>query len=62
MLLRHTWGDNMSYEIKVILKSLADMALLTKSKTMYRLISNMANVEGVVLKPYDEAIKELENE
>ena len=45
----------MAYETKVILISLAKHALHTKSKAMYEIIAEMANAEGVVLKPYEEA-------
>ena len=50
----------MAYETKVILISLARHAINTKSKAMYEIIAEMANAEGVVLKPYDEAMAELE--
>ena len=49
----------MAYETKVILIALANAALTTKSKEMYKLIAQMANAEGVVLKQYDEALAEL---
>ena len=52
----------MAYETKVLLKSLAEIALLRRSKDMYLSIANIANVEGLILKPYDEAIKELESD
>jgi len=51
----------MAYETKVILASLAQHAAIAKSEYMYNVIANMANTEGVVLKPYDEAIKEVPN-
>jgi len=50
----------MSYEIKVLLSLLADTALRTESKDMYKVIEKIANVEGVLLPPYDEASKRLE--
>ena len=52
----------MAFETKVLLRSLADSALLAKNKQMYRLVANLANVEGVLLKPYDEAIKDMGND
>jgi hypothetical protein len=45
----------MAYETKVLLMSLARHALLARSKRMYKVIAEMANVEGVILKTYDEA-------
>jgi len=50
----------MAYETKVILIALARLALREKAKSMYKEIAAMANAEGVVLKPYDEAIAEIE--
>ena len=50
----------MAYKTKSLLRSLADSALLAKCEIMYKLISNAANVEGVIMKPYKEAVKELE--
>ena len=52
----------MAFETKVILRSMADYALATKNKPMYRYISNLANVEGLTLKPYNEALEELESD
>jgi len=52
----------MAYETKVLLSLLADTALRTKSKEMYKVIAKIANTEGVVLKPYDEALNELEKD
>ena len=52
----------MAYETKVILISLADAALRTNSKEMYNIIAKMANVEGVVLKSYKEALEELSSD
>ncbi|MDR0248439.1 MAG: hypothetical protein LBI44_02090 [Oscillospiraceae bacterium] len=45
----------MAYETKVLLMLLADTACRTNSKEMYEVIAKIANVEGVVLKPWDEA-------
>ena len=50
----------MAYETKVILISLADKALETNSKEMYKLIAKMANAEGMILKPFDEAKAEMD--
>ena len=50
----------MAYETKVLLSLLADTALRTGSKEMYKVIAKIANTEGMVLKPYDEALEELE--
>jgi len=50
----------MAFETKVLLAGLADMALRTNSKAMYKHIAKLANVEGVVLKPYDEAKSEID--
>jgi len=50
----------MAYETKVLLIALARFAIMTKSKAMYEIIAEMANAEGVVLKPYDEARAKLE--
>jgi len=52
----------MAFETKAILISLANAALVNNSKPMYKLIAQMANVEGVVLKPYDEAKEEIETD
>ena len=49
------------YETKVVLSALADITVKAKStKEVYASIQKMANVEGVVLKPFDEAKKESE--
>ncbi|MCL1990198.1 MAG: hypothetical protein FWG67_04830 [Defluviitaleaceae bacterium] len=52
----------MAYETKVLLSLLADTALRTSSKEMYKVIAKIANTEGMVLAPYDEALKELEED
>ena len=52
----------MAYETKVLLSLLADTALRTKSKEMYKVIAKIANIEGMLLAPYDEALKELEED
>ena len=47
----------MAYETKVILRALANLAIKEEAEAMYGHIADMANVEGLVLKPYSEAIK-----
>jgi len=55
-------GDfDMAYETKVILISLAEIALRTNAKEVYKAIAKMANAEGVILKSYEEAKAELED-
>ena len=56
-------GDSgMAYETKVILISLAEIALRTNAREVYKAIRKMANAEGVILKSYEEAKAELEEE
>lgn len=51
------------YETKALLSALSDITVKAKStKEVYASIQKMANVEGLVLKPFDEAKKELEKE
>ena len=50
----------MAYETKVLLISMAQMALRVNSKEMYEYIVEMANAEGVILKSWDEAKAKLE--
>ena len=52
----------MAYETKVLLTLLADAALRTNSKAMYKLIARIANTEGVILKPFEEAQEEIKDE
>ena len=52
----------MAYETKVILISLAEIAVRTGAKEVYRAIAKMANAEGVILKSYEEAKAELEED
>jgi hypothetical protein len=52
----------MAYETKVLLTLLADTACRTNSKEMYKVIAKIANTEGVILKPYEEAKAEQEND
>ena len=49
----------MAYEIKVLLIALAEIACRTGAKEVYNAIAKMANVEGVILKSYEEAKAEL---
>ena len=53
---------NMAYETKVLLAQIAQYAIVTRSKLMYKYICKIANVEGLILKPYDEAIAEIESD
>lgn len=50
----------MAYETKVLLIALAEIACRTNSREVYNAITKMANAEGVVIKPYDEAKAEIE--
>ena len=51
----------MAYETKVILQSLSQHCLrVSTSREVYNIVRSMANVEGVQLPSYDEAIKEIE--
>ena len=50
----------MAYETKVLLQSQAEYALAIRDKKMYQYVSKLANVEGISLKPYDEAVKEFD--
>ena len=52
--------ENVAYETKVILISLAEIAIRTNAKEVYKAIAKMANAEGVILKSYEEAKAELE--
>ena len=52
----------MAYETKALLIALADIACRTNAKEVYKTIAKMANAEGVILKPYEEAKAELEEE
>ncbi|MGL4941601.1 MAG: hypothetical protein ACRC46_00235 [Thermoguttaceae bacterium] len=52
----------MAYETKVILIALAELACRTHSREVYNAIAKMANAEGVVLKPYKEALAEIEED
>ena len=51
---------DLAYETKVLLMALAEIACRTNAKEVYNAIAKMANVEGVILKPYEEARAELE--
>ena len=52
----------MAIETKMLLQAHADYALATKNRGMYRFVCNQLNVEGITLKPYDEALKDFEND
>jgi hypothetical protein len=46
----------MAYETKTLLASLARIAAKADSaKEVYEAIAEIANIEGVILKPYEEA-------
>jgi len=53
-------GSEDMYETKALLRGQLDYALLAKDKIMYNYVSNQLSVEGVALKPYDDALKEFE--
>jgi len=51
-------NNNSSYETKVILVAIAEIIRKSKDKTeIYKAVAEMANAEGVILKPLDEAEK-----
>jgi hypothetical protein len=53
----------MAYETKTLLAAMA--SIVTKSKTVkevYRELAKIANVEGVILEPYEEAMKKQNEE
>ena len=50
----------MAYETKVLLISIAEMALVKNSRDMYEYIAKLANAEGVILKSWDEAKADIE--
>ena len=54
--------ESVSYETKVILISLAEIACRTNAKEVYNAIARMANAEGVILESYEKARAELEAE
>ena len=56
-------GDlNMAYETKVLLIALAEIVVKSKDiKDIYHAIEKMANAEGVILKTYEEAKADSEN-
>jgi mannitol/fructose-specific phosphotransferase system IIA component (Ntr-type) len=56
------YGGDTMYETKALLICLAEHAVATDSKQMYRIIANMANAEGVVLKSFEEAKAEREEQ
>ncbi|MCL2018315.1 MAG: hypothetical protein FWG70_01030 [Oscillospiraceae bacterium] len=51
----------MAYDTKALLSVLADTVIKSKTlKEVYLSIMKAANVEGVTILPYEEAIKEVE--
>ena len=49
----------MALETKVILVALAKIARLSKDpREIYKAIEDMANVEGIVIEPYDDEGRE----
>ena len=52
----------MAYETKVLLMQMAAYAKATRNEGMYKYVYEIANVEGLILKPYDEAIAEAEGD
>lgn len=56
-------GENMAFETKAMLSVISDVVVKAKStKEVYKAIQKMANVEGVILKSYEEAKEELESD
>jgi len=51
--------QSVAYETKVILIALSKIALEAESKKVYEAIADMANAEGVILKSYEDAMKEI---
>jgi len=50
----------MTYDTKVILQALADAIIKSESaKQLYDYIADLANVEGVIIIPYEDARKRL---
>ena len=61
MVAKITGCETVAYETKVILISLAEIAVKANdAKEVYKAIAKMANAEGVILKSYEEAKAELE--
>jgi len=54
-------AESVAYETKVLLIALAEIACRTESKEVYKAIAKMANAEGVILQPYEEARAELDS-
>ena len=48
------------FDTKVLLVSIAEIAVRDKAKSVYKAIAKMANVEGVSLPTYEEARSEIE--
>ena len=55
-------GREEMFETKALLRGQAEYALAVKDRVMYQYVCKQLNVEGLVLLPYDEAIKEMEAE
>ena len=53
-------GEDLAYETKVLLIALAEIAVRTDAKEVYKAIAKMANAESLILKSYEEAKAELE--
>ena len=64
--MKDWWCKIMAYETKVILVGIAnyikarkeiakeDASVLKALKSIYEYVSDMANVEGIIIKPFDE--------
>ena len=50
----------MAIESKAILVALAELTIRTTPKEMYKIIAKMADVDGVYLKSYEDAMAEIE--
>jgi len=51
----------MAYETKTLLMSMAQYAIAKQSKMMYDYVAKVANVEGLILEPFEE-VKETEKD
>jgi hypothetical protein len=50
--------NDVAYETKVLLIAIAQItAKASGTEEVYNAVAKMANAEGVVLEPYDEAVK-----
>jgi len=52
----------MALETKIMLLQLADSAVFTDSRRMYKIITKLLKAEGVEIKSFEEAKAELEIE